>query len=82
MRCFSQVHEHPRLTSHSEAIEGVEGESLTVNCKATGKPPPEYKWMNQDNVDLSQGSQPRYRVDRYEGTLFISDLKKKEDEGL
>lgn len=80
-KILSQVHEHPRLTSSSEALEGVEGESVTLRCSASGKPAPEYEWSNEKSEDLLRRPKDRFIVDKYRGTLLITDLRR-EDQGI
>lgn len=47
-----EVHELPVLTSEPENLEGVEGESISFRCSATGKPEPEYEWVNHKHQNL------------------------------
>lgn len=73
-----QVHEFPQITSGPQIIEGVETESVFLQCSAIGKPPPEYEWVNHRKQDLSVLE--RHTVDKYKGTLQIDGVKR-EDAG-
>jgi len=42
------------MISDSVDLEGVEGESAHFACLATGKPAPEYEWVNHRHEDLSR----------------------------
>lgn len=38
-----------------DPVQVVEGETASVKCKATGKPPPKYQWIKLDGRrDLSK----------------------------
>ncbi|CAL8091774.1 unnamed protein product [Orchesella dallaii] len=74
-----EVHELPKLTSNPEEVEGVESESVTLQCSATGKPSPEYEWVNDQRQDLRMLE--RYTVDKYSGTLKIDGVTM-EDVGI
>ncbi|CAL8091779.1 unnamed protein product [Orchesella dallaii] len=74
-----EVHELPVLTSEPEVLEGVEAESITFSCTASGKPAPEYEWVNHRKQDLRVLE--RHTVDKYKGTLQIDGIKR-EDAGV
>ncbi len=73
-----EVHQHPKITSEPEEIEGVEDEAVTLHCSATGKPVPEYDWVNHKHQDLRHTE--RHTVDKYKGTLTIEGIQR-EDAG-
>ncbi|XP_064595587.1 neural cell adhesion molecule 2-like isoform X2 [Liolophura sinensis] len=70
----------PTLTSPPKMTKGIEGKDLTMYCKASGDPPPTYKWYKDqsgDYVILNNGG--RYEISEVEGTLKILRLEVSDD---
>lgn len=74
-----EVHELPVMVTQPQLTEGVEKESVTLECLATGKPEPQYDWVNHKGQDLRHLE--RHTVDKYKGTLVIDQLRR-EDAGV
>lgn len=84
-----EVHIRPRITDIVvngqviDEVEAVEGESLSVNCKATATPRSMYSWLSvrsptrKSNLSEIYG----YQVDSEAGTLTITKVKP-EDNGM
>lgn len=49
-----EVQEAPKIVTHPLKLEGVEEESVNLECHATGKPLPIYSWTNERGQDLSE----------------------------
>lgn len=64
-----KVHEKPVITSTPVEMEGVESESVTFQCSASGKPPPEYEWVNGRGQPLE--NLERHTVDKYVSILLL-----------
>lgn len=61
-------------------ISVIDGETASVVCNATGKPPPSYSWIKDSTrADLSVTN--RFTVKKESGLLIINDVKY-EDGGL
>ncbi|CAG7729553.1 unnamed protein product [Allacma fusca] len=73
-----EVQEKPKILATQPPLEGVESGSLILECAATGKPEPEYEWVNERGQELSDLE--RFVVDKYKGTLRIDGLRR-EDAG-
>lgn len=63
----------------SPQLDGIEGESVMLTCKAEGIPSPLYTWLDPGRRNLSQDS--GYTVDRNNGVLNILKVRKNEDRG-
>lgn len=68
-----EVYIPPIINIVPEDAKGVEKDSVTFNCGATGKPVPVYSWVNKDNEPLED--KEGYYVDTEKGILTIMDLK-------
>lgn len=65
----------PEFTREPTNTSIVEGESGVIQCHASGKPDPVYKWLDRNNQDLSLHRE-RFIVDEQTGELRILDAKK------
>jgi len=63
----------PEITTHPEDTSGVEKESVTMHCSASGKPPPEYSWVDHESLPLE--NREGYYVNQVTGDLTIETLK-------
>lgn len=63
----------PFIDNPPEDINGVEKESVTFHCGASGKPAPTYSWVNKDNEPLEDLDD--YVVDSDKGILTIMALR-------
>uniref|UniRef100_A0A182U684 Ig-like domain-containing protein n=1 Tax=Anopheles melas TaxID=34690 RepID=A0A182U684_9DIPT len=63
----SDPQQRPKITEHPKDAVAAKDEPLTLNCKATGRPPPEFIWY-QNGVPLSPSDR---RVILPEGSLFF-----------
>jgi len=68
-----EVVEKPVLTIAPQDETGKEKESVTFTCEASGKPDPEYSWVNPQNEPVENSD--HYTVDPTSGTLNIFDLQ-------
>ncbi|XP_042205865.1 fasciclin-2-like isoform X3 [Homarus americanus] len=68
-----EVYIPPVIDTPPEDAKGVERDSVTFNCKATGKPNPSYAWVNNDNEPLESNAD--YFVDNEKGILRIMNLR-------
>jgi len=62
----------PLFTTAPANTSVVEGESATMECRATGKPNPLYKWVDRNSQDLN--NRERFSVDAETGQLTISQV--------
>ncbi|ETN65072.1 neural cell adhesion molecule 1, partial [Anopheles darlingi] len=73
--------QRPKITEHPKDAVAAKDEPLTLNCKATGRPPPDFIWY-QNGVPLSQSDR---RVILPEGSLFflrVTQNKREQDAGV
>lgn len=68
-----EVYIPPEINVPPQDINGMEKESVTFKCQATGKPAPSYAWVNKDNEPLETSVE--YYVDNEKGVLTVLDLK-------
>ena len=66
---------NPSLSSQD--VSGVEKEAVTFQCVATGKPAPEYSWVDKESRPLR--GEDGYYVDEVSGELTILDLRPDQD---
>lgn len=69
-----EVYIPPQINILPKDSIGIEKDSVTFECKATGKPAPSYTWVNNDNEPLETMDND-YFVDKDKGTLTIINLK-------
>lgn len=61
-----------------DPVQVVEGETASVKCKATGKPPPKYQWIKLDGRrDLSKTD--RFSVKELTGELIMNRVESGDD---
>lgn len=75
-----QVNEMPMITFMDPHKEIVEGERATIQCRASGAPPPFYHFIDAQRRNLSL--EAGYRVDKINGELFIESVRKDRDESV
>lgn len=63
----------PEITSLYAEYEAIEGQEFSVTCSGKGKPAPEFKWINQDNKDMS--IHDRFSVVGHNGQMSISRVE-------
>ncbi|CAL8314063.1 unnamed protein product [Boreogadus saida] len=70
--------EPPLITRHSQELRALEGQSVTLRCKARGDPDPIIHWIAPDGRLMSNSSRAAVHTD---GTLdiLISTVKDSED---
>uniref|UniRef100_A0A1S4H8Q1 Uncharacterized protein n=1 Tax=Anopheles gambiae TaxID=7165 RepID=A0A1S4H8Q1_ANOGA len=76
-----EAQQRPKITEHPKDAVAAKDEPLTLNCKATGRPPPEFIWY-QNGVPLSPSDR---RVILPEGSLFflrVTQNKREQDAGV
>ncbi|XP_053679217.1 receptor-type tyrosine-protein phosphatase S-like [Anopheles nili] len=76
-----KAQQRPKITEHPKDAVAAKDEPLTLNCKATGRPPPEFIWY-QNGVPLSPSDR---RVILPEGSLFflrVTQNKREQDAGV
>ncbi|XP_058065416.1 protein sax-3-like [Anopheles bellator] len=77
----AEAQQRPKITEHPKDAVAAKDEPLTLNCKATGRPPPEFVWY-QNGVPLSPSDR---RVILPEGSLFflrVTQNKREQDAGV
>lgn len=52
----------PKVQPFTTELEGVEGQSFSVLCNATGKPVPKYTWI-KDSEQLNVEGADRFDID-------------------
>ncbi|XP_020277616.1 fasciclin-2 isoform X2 [Pseudomyrmex gracilis] len=70
-----EVHVEPSIEEIPSQIDVIEGDSANIECKASGKPPPEFSWVklfNQQNLSSSD----RFKVDPVTGMLAITSVRR------
>uniref|UniRef100_A0AAG5DL88 Roundabout n=1 Tax=Anopheles atroparvus TaxID=41427 RepID=A0AAG5DL88_ANOAO len=76
-----EAQQRPKITEHPKDAVAAKDEPLTLNCKATGRPPPEFVWF-QNGMPLSPSDR---RVILPEGSLFflrVTQNKREQDAGV
>nr|XP_045619948.1 fasciclin-2-like isoform X5 [Procambarus clarkii] len=68
-----EVYIPPKIDSPPEDTKGVEKDSVTFHCGASGKPVPSYSWVNKNNEPLEKKDD--YFVDSEKGILTIMGLQ-------
>lgn len=74
-----EVHELPKIEELPTEIEIVEGRNENIRCKASGKPPPKYSWI-QTITKRNLSTSDRFGVDADTGILTITNVNR-EDSG-
>lgn len=69
----------PRVDHVSRNRDALEGEEVTLECHASGVPPPQYTWFDPQRRNLSEVG--GYYVDRERGVLTITKVRRYEDNG-
>lgn len=70
-----EVHVRPSIEEIPSPIDIIEGESANIECKASGKPPPEFSWVKVVN-QLNLSSSERFKVDPVTGMLTIISARR------
>lgn len=63
----------PEITSLNTEYEAIEGQEFSVKCIGRGKPAPEFKWINQDQKDMSLAD--RFSVVAHNGQMSITRVE-------
>ncbi|CRL04468.1 CLUMA_CG017550, isoform A [Clunio marinus] len=63
----------PEITSLGEEYEAIEGQEFSVICSGRGKPAPEFKWINQDQKDMSLAD--RFSVVGHNGQMSATRIE-------
>ncbi|KAI4474744.1 hypothetical protein M0802_015466 [Mischocyttarus mexicanus] len=74
-----EVHIKPTIEERTTPVDIIEGETQKIECKAKGKPPPEYTWvksLTKQNLE----SVNRFTVNRNNGDMVIESISR-EDAG-
>lgn len=66
-----EVQVKPEVLVLPEKIEAVEGQSFSVKCNATGKPPPQIEWI-KDRTQQNLAEADRFEVNAITGLLIIN----------
>lgn len=66
----------PEITSLGIEYEAIEGEEFSVKCTGRGKPAPEFKWINQDQKDMSLSD--RFSVVAHNGQMSVTRVEEKD----
>lgn len=64
------VQTKPEITSLAIEYEAIEGQEFSVKCSGRGKPAPEFKWINQDQKDMSLSD--RFSVVAHNGQMSVT----------
>lgn len=68
-----EVQVKPEVLVLPERIEAVEGQSFSMKCNATGKPPPMIEWI-KDRTQQNLAVADRFQVDERTGLLIINQV--------
>uniref|UniRef100_A0A336MUJ8 CSON006072 protein n=1 Tax=Culicoides sonorensis TaxID=179676 RepID=A0A336MUJ8_CULSO len=68
-----EVQVRPEVMTMPQRIKAVEGQSFSVKCNATGKPPPMIEWI-KDRTQQNLAIADRFTVDERTGLLIISQV--------
>lgn len=63
----------PEITSLGIEYEAIEGQEFSVKCMGRGKPAPEFKWINQDQKDMSLSD--RFSVVAHNGQMSVTRVE-------
>lgn len=63
----------PEITHLLEHDEAIEGQEYSVKCTGRGKPAPEFKWINQDQKDMSLAD--RFSVVGHNGQMSVTRVE-------
>lgn len=63
----------PEITSLATEYEAIEGQEFSVKCSGKGKPAPEFKWINQDQKDMSMAD--RFSVVGHNGQMSSTRIE-------
>ncbi|KAJ8984502.1 hypothetical protein NQ317_014592, partial [Molorchus minor] len=68
----------PPTISQMDDITVIDGETASIKCNATGKPPPSYQWIKlRERQDLAVTD--RFEVKRITGQLIMNQIKFEDD---
>jgi neural cell adhesion molecule len=68
-----EVQTKPEITSLQAEYEAIEGQNFTVQCVGSGKPAPEFRWINQDQKDMSLAD--RFSFVGHKGQMSIAGVE-------
>lgn len=69
----------PKLTQEPQDVYGVEGNPLTLSCRASGDPPPQFVWMKDKNeIEFSTNTRLKSTNN---GDLIIDKFDSTQDPG-
>ncbi|XP_043504363.1 fasciclin-2 [Polistes fuscatus] len=74
-----EVHIRPTIEERSTPVDIIEGENQKIECKAKGKPPPRFSWI-QSLTKQNLSSTDRFTVNPDTGDLTITNVNR-EDAG-
>jgi neural cell adhesion molecule len=63
----------PEITNLAVEYEAIEGNEFSVKCTGRGKPAPEFKWINQDQKDMSLAD--RFSVVGHNGQMSATRIE-------
>lgn len=63
----------PEITDLNTEYEAIEGQEFSVKCSGRGKPAPEFKWINQDQKDMSLAD--RFSVVGHNGQMSATRIE-------
>lgn len=66
----------PEITSLEKVYTAIEGQEFSVRCIGTGKPAPEFKWINREQKDMSRYD--RFSVVAHNGQMSITSVEEKD----
>ncbi|XP_046750082.1 fasciclin-2 isoform X2 [Diprion similis] len=70
-----EVHTRPEIQEMESMVEIIEGENANIACKATGKPPPKFSWV-QSLTQLNMATADRFGVDEDTGVMMITNANR------
>ncbi|KAM4795701.1 matrix-remodeling-associated protein 5 [Rhinophrynus dorsalis] len=66
--------EKPKFNNENENIVAVEGQTVNINCSATGIPDPAKIWILPNGTEIHSGNHINRIYHKIDGTLFIGSI--------
>ncbi|XP_063712658.1 titin-like isoform X5 [Symsagittifera roscoffensis] len=78
-RKIAVVGEPPKFVKKPQDKEVQEGKSVEFNCKVTGTPMPEVKWVNKEGEEITEGEDFKLSFKNGTATLLIKEVIPEDD---